>query len=303
MVVLLPYAMGSVSFFRTPEVFGCLMPPTSVKITRRQFRSGDVRSILADVPHRRLLKLEEEVNSSNLITADPTSVASLILGGGAGTRLFPLTQTRAKPAVPIGGAYRLIDVPMSNCINSGIHNIYILTQFNSQSLNRHIARTYNSGGGIHFGHGSVEVLAATQTPGEFGNRWFQGTADAVRHFSWVFEDAKLSHIDNILILSGDHLYRMDYMDLLQKHLDSGADISVSCFPMDEGRASDFGLMKIDESGRICEFHEKPVGEALRAMQVDRDMLGLSPEEATKFPYIASMGIYMFKRDVLLKLLR
>lgn len=192
---------------------------------------------------------------------------------------------------------------MSNCINSGIHNIYILTQFNSQSLNRHIARTYNTGGGIHFNHGTVEVLAATQTPGEFGNRWFQGTADAVRQFSWIFEDANLSHIDNILILSGDHLYRMDYMDLLQKHLDSGADISVSCIPMDDERASDFGLMKIDESGRVCEFQEKPKGEALKAMQVDRDMLGLSPEEASKFPYIASMGIYMFKRDVLLKLLR
>ncbi|OAY62610.1 Glucose-1-phosphate adenylyltransferase large subunit 1, chloroplastic [Ananas comosus] len=176
--------------------------------------------------------------------ADPKSVASIILGGGAGTRLFPLTQKRAKPAVPIGGCYRLIDVPMSNCINSAINKIYILTQFNSQSLNRHLARTYDFANGVNFGDGFVEVLAATQTPGEFGKRWFQGTADAVRQFIWIFGDAKLRHIENILILSGDHLYRMDYMDFVQKHMDSGADISVSCVPMDDRNryptANDFG---------------------------------------------------------------
>ncbi|KAI3962891.1 hypothetical protein MKW92_026898, partial [Papaver armeniacum] len=118
---------------------------------------------------------------------DPKSVASIILGGGAGTRLFPLTMQRAKPAVPIGGNYRLIDVPMSNCINSGINKIFVLTQFNSASLNRHLARTYNLGNGVNFGDGFVEVLAATQTPGETGMKWFQGTADAVRQFTWVFE--------------------------------------------------------------------------------------------------------------------
>ncbi|CAN1762326.1 Glucose-1-phosphate adenylyltransferase large subunit 4, chloroplastic/amyloplastic [Linum perenne] len=224
--------------------------------------------------------------------ADPKLVASIILGGGAGTRLFPLTRTRAKPAVPIGGCYRLIDVPMSNCINSGINKIYILTQFNSQSLNRHIARTYNSANGVNFGDGFVEVLAATQTPGEYGKRWFQGTADAVRQFIWLFEDAKLRHIENILILSGDHIYRMDYMDFVQKHLDTGADISVSCIPVDESRASDFGLIKINERGRINQFLEKPKGDALKSM-----------EEAKKFPHIASMGVYVFKTDVLLKLLR
>lgn len=235
--------------------------------------------------------------------ADPKTVASIILGGGAGTRLFPLTRRRAKPAVPIGGCYRLIDVPMSNCINSGINKIYILTQFNSQSLNRHLARTYNCGNGVNFGDGFVEVLAATQTPGEYGKKWFQGTADAVRQFIWLFEDAKHRHIENILILSGDHLYRMDYMEFLQKHIDSGADISVSCVPMDESRASDFGLMKIDETGRIHQFHEKPKGESLKSMQVDTTVLGLSAQAAKKFPYIASMGIYLFKTEVLLKLLR
>ncbi|KAK2649885.1 hypothetical protein Ddye_017374 [Dipteronia dyeriana] len=235
--------------------------------------------------------------------ADPKTVASIILGGGAGTRLFPLTGRRAKPAVPIGGCYRLIDVPMSNCINSGINKIYILTQFNSQSLNRHIARTYNLGNGVNFGDGFVEVLAATQTPGESGKKWFQGTADAVRQFIWMFEDAKHRHIENILILSGDHLYRMDYMDFLQHHIDSGADISVSCIPVDESRASDFGLVKVDEEGRIRQFLEKPKGESLRSMQVDTTLLGLSVSEAKNYPYIASMGVYMFRTDVLLKLLR
>ncbi|CAA6663685.1 unnamed protein product [Spirodela intermedia] len=207
-----------------------------------------INSILADIPKD--LTALEAPNFRNS-EADPRSVASLILGGGAGTRLFPLTRMRAKPAVPIGGCYRLIDVPMSNCINSGINKIYILTQFNSQSLNRHLARTYNLGNGVNFGDGFVEVLAATQTSGEDGKRWFQ--------------DAKLRHIENILILSGDHLYRMDYMEFLQRHINTGADISVSCVPMDESRASDFGLMKIDGRGRVSHFLEKPKGESLKTM--------------------------------------
>ncbi|KAF4356537.1 hypothetical protein G4B88_026097 [Cannabis sativa] len=215
--------------------------------------------------------------------ADPRNIVSIILGGGAGTRLFPLTGRRAKPAVPIGGCYRLIDIPMSNCINSGIKKIFIMTQFNSFSLNRHLARTYNFGNG---------VLAATQTPGDSGKRWFQGTADAVRQFIWVFEAAKTKNVENILILSGDHLYRMDYMDFVQKHVNTNADITVSCLPMDDSRASDFGLMKIDNRGRVIKFAEKPKGLELNAMN-----------DAVKYPYIASMGVYVFKTDVLLKLLK
>ncbi|GAA0172557.1 hypothetical protein Leryth_014695 [Lithospermum erythrorhizon] len=235
--------------------------------------------------------------------ADPKSVASVILGGGAGTRLFPLTGRRAKPAVPIGGCYRLIDVPMSNCINSGIRKIFILTQFNSFSLNRHLARAYNLGNGVNFGDGFVEVLAATQTPGEAGKKWFQGTADAVRQFDWVFEDAKNKNVEHILILSGDHLYRMDYMKFIQKHIDTNADITVSCVSMDDSRASDYGLMKINGMGRITQFAEKPKGSALKAMQVDTSVLGLSEQEAGQYPYIASMGVYVFKTEVLLRLLR
>ncbi|KAG6499125.1 glucose-1-phosphate adenylyltransferase large subunit 3, chloroplastic/amyloplastic-like [Zingiber officinale] len=234
---------------------------------------------------------------------DPGTVVAVILGGGAGTRLFPLTKRRAKPAVPIGGAYRLIDVPMSNCINSGINKVYILTQFNSASLNRHLARAYNFSNGVSFGDGFVEVLAATQTPGQEGKRWFQGTADAVRQFHWLFEDAKGKDIEDVVILSGDHLYRMDYMDFVQSHRQSGADITISCIPMDDSRASDFGLMKIDNKGRIISFSEKPKGEDLKAMEVDTTVLGLSKEDAAKKPYIASMGVYVFKKDLLLNLLR
>ncbi|KAM3755209.1 hypothetical protein ACB098_02G023400 [Castanea mollissima] len=234
---------------------------------------------------------------------DPRTVVAIILGGGAGTRLFPLTKRRAKPAVPIGGSYRLIDVPMSNCINSGINKVYILTQFNSASLNRHLARAYNFGSGVTFGDGCVEVLAATQTPGEAGKKWFQGTADAVRQFHWLFEDARSKAIEDVLILSGDHLYRMDYMDFIQNHRQSGADITISSLPMDDSRASDFGLMKIDNKGRILSFSEKPKGEDLKAMAVDTTVLGLSKDEAQKKPYIASMGVYVFKKEILLNLLR
>ncbi|CAH2075924.1 unnamed protein product [Thlaspi arvense] len=217
--------------------------------------------------------------------ADPKNVAAIILGGGNGAKLFPLTKRAATPAVPVGGCYRMIDIPMSNCINSCINKIFVLTQFNSASLNRHLARTY-FGNGINFGDGFVEVLAATQTPGEAGKKWFQGTADAVRKFLWVFEDAKNRNIENIVILSGDHLYRMNYMDFVQYHVDRNADITLSCAPVGESRASDYGLVNIDRSGR----------------QSDTTVLGLSQQEAAESPYIASMGVYCFKTEALLKLL-
>ncbi|CAJ1973073.1 unnamed protein product [Sphenostylis stenocarpa] len=234
--------------------------------------------------------------------ADPKNVVSIILGGGPGKQLFPLTKRTATPAVPVGGCYRLIDIPMSNCINSGINKIFVLTQFNSASLNRHIARTY-FGNGINFGDGIVEVLAATQTPGEAGKKWFQGTADAVRQFTWVFEDAKNTNVENVLILAGDHLYRMDYMDLIQSHVDRNADITVSCAAVGNSRASDYGLVKVDDRGRIIQFSEKPKGDDMQAMQADTSLLGLSPPDALKSPYIASMGVYVFKTDVLLNLLK
>ncbi|MDF5730810.1 MAG: glucose-1-phosphate adenylyltransferase [Rhizonema sp. PD38] len=222
-------------------------------------------------------------------------VLGIILGGGAGTRLYPLTKLRAKPAVPVAGKYRLIDIPVSNCINSEIFKIYVLTQFNSASLNRHIARAYNFSG---FTEGFVEVLAAQQTLENLN--WFQGTADAVRQYLWLLEEWD---VDEFLILSGDHLYRMDYRHFVNRHKETGADITLSVIPIDERRASDFGLMKIDGAGRVIDFSEKPKGEALKKMQVDTTVLGLTPEQAKEQPYIASMGIYIFKKDVLINLLK
>ncbi|CAL5080724.1 unnamed protein product [Urochloa decumbens] len=227
-----------------------------------------------------------------------TSVLGIILGGGAGTRLYPLTKKRAKPAVPLGANYRLIDIPVSNCLNSNVSKIYVLTQFNSASLNRHVSRAYGNNISGYKNEGFVEVLAAQQSP-ENPN-WFQGTADAVRQYMWLFEE---HNVMEFLILAGDHLYRMDYQKFIQAHRETDADITVAALPMDEQRATAFGLMKIDDEGRIVEFAEKPKGEKLKSMMVDTTILGLDPERAKELPYIASMGIYVFSKDVMLRLLR
>lgn len=220
---------------------------------------------------------------------------AVILGGGAGSRLFPLTQHRSKPAVPLGGKYRLVDVPISNCINSDVIRIFVLTQYNSASLNRHIAQTYRFS---PFADAFVEILAAEQTP-ESG-QWFQGTADAVRQ---VLPHIRDWRIDTLLILSGDHLYHMDYRKFLARHYETNADVTVSVIPIVPDSASEFGLLKTDSDGRINEFREKPKGEALETMRVDTTALGLSEDEAKARPYLASMGIYVFKYDRLEQLLR
>jgi len=222
-------------------------------------------------------------------------VLAIILGGGAGTRLYPLTKMRAKPAVPLAGKYRLIDIPISNCINSEINKIYVLTQFNSASLNRHLTMSYNLSAG--FGQGFVEVLAAQQTPDS--PSWFEGTADAVRKYQWLFQEWD---VDHYLILSGDQLYRMDYSKFVQHHIDCGADLTVGALPVDGAQAEGFGLMRTSTDGRILEFSEKPKGDALEAMRVNTESLGLSAEEAVKRPFLASMGIYVFNRDTLFNLL-
>ncbi|WP_299414052.1 glucose-1-phosphate adenylyltransferase [Acaryochloris sp. IP29b_bin.148] len=223
-------------------------------------------------------------------------VLAIVLGGGAGTRLYPLTKPRAKPAVSLAGKYRLIDIPMSNCINSEINKIYVMTQFNSASLNRHVSQTYNFSS---FSDGFAEVLAAQQTP-ENPN-WFQGTADAVRQYIWLLSEWR--DVDEFLILSGDHLYRMDYRIFIERHRQTQADITLSVLPIDYERASSFGLMKINDAGRVVDFSEKPEGDALEAMKVDTTTLGLTAEEAKEKPFIASMGIYVFKKEVLVDLLR
>ncbi len=223
------------------------------------------------------------------------NVVAVILGGGAGSRLFPLTGERSKPAVPLGGTYRLIDVPVSNCINSQITQIFVLTQYNSASLNRHISRTYRFSS---FSTGFVEVLAAEQT--KDNPEWFQGTADAVRQMLPHLRDWR---VDTLLILSGDHLYRMDYRKFLDRHFETGADLTVSVVPCRPNEASEFGLLKTDENGAIVEFKEKPTGDALEEMRVDTTGFGLTAEEAEARPYLASMGIYVFNYDRLVELLK
>ncbi len=213
-------------------------------------------------------------------------VLAVILGGGRGTRLWPLTKFRAKPAVPIAGKYRLIDIPVSNCLNSGVHQISILTQFNSASLHRHISRTYNFDS---FHPGWVQVLAAEQTFSSEG--WYQGTADAVRKQLW---EIKVTGARDILVLAGDHLYRMDYGGLLDFHRAELADVTVAVQPVAAEEASRFGILKLGADGRIRSFVEKPqLPEALQGF-VSRD----DPEK----PYVGSMGIYVFRADVLFDML-
>ncbi len=223
------------------------------------------------------------------------NVVAVILGGGAGSRLFPLTQERSKPAVPLGGKYRLIDVPVSNCINSDITQIFVLTQYNSASLNRHISRTYRFSS---FSSGFVEVLAAEQT--KDNPDWFQGTADAVRQMLPHLRDWR---VDTLLILSGDHLYRMDYRKFLARHFDTNADLTISVVPCNPAEAEEFGLLKTEQSGSIVEFSEKPKGDVLEAMRVDTTQFGLDDVEAAKRPFLASMGIYVFNYNRLVDLLK
>ncbi|PSQ71630.1 MAG: glucose-1-phosphate adenylyltransferase [Bacteroidetes bacterium QH_9_67_14] len=219
------------------------------------------------------------------------SMLALVLGGGAGTRLYPLTKPRAKPAVPLAGKYRLVDVPVSNCINSEVNRIFVLTQFNSASLNRHIARAYRFD---RFGAGFVTIIAAEQTPSS--KDWFQGTADAVRR--------TLPHLDShrhdqTLILSGDQLYAMDYRKLLRHHKENDAAVTLATIPVTADDAPAFGILKTDDENHITEFHEKPPREKL-----DGKESPVSPamQEQGRI-YLASMGIYLFDREVLSEMLR
>ncbi|MEI6234564.1 MAG: glucose-1-phosphate adenylyltransferase [Planctomycetota bacterium] len=223
------------------------------------------------------------------------NIVSVILGGGQGSRLFPLTKDRSKPAVPLAGKYRLIDIPISNCINSEIRQIYVLTMYQSASLNSHVANTYRFDA---FSRGFVSILAAEQTAK--GGTWFQGTADAVRQ-AWVHINSSPS--EHILILSGDHIYRMDYAAFSQSHNTSGADISIAVQPVTREEAPELGILKIDANGRIINFVEKPkTAEALEAMRCDTTQFGLTKEEAEKRPFLASMGIYLFNTPVMNELL-
>jgi glucose-1-phosphate adenylyltransferase len=222
-------------------------------------------------------------------------VLSLILGGGRGTRLYPLTMLRSKPAVPIGGKYRLIDIPISNCINSEFNRIYVLTQFLSVSLHRHISNTYKFD---PFSNGFVEILAAQQT--NEASDWYQGTADAVRqNIRYVHEDS----CQDVLVLSGDQLYRMDFQLLLKTHRQTGAEVTIAALPVRADQASQFGLLRTDDTGRVTGFTEKPQSaDKLEPMRVSDDWLRQRGIVGQGRHYLASMGIYLFHRDTLIQLL-
>jgi glucose-1-phosphate adenylyltransferase len=222
-------------------------------------------------------------------------VLSLILGGGRGTRLYPLTKLRSKPAVPVAGKYRLIDIPISNCLNSGFNRIYVLTQFLSVSLHRHISHTYKFD---PFNQGFVEALAAQQT--NEAADWYQGTADAVRQqVRYVQEDS----CTEVLILSGDQLYRMDFRQLLKTHEDTDADITIAVLPVTRDQASGFGILRLDDTGRVTGFVEKPQTDAeLERMRIAPEWIDRHGIESKGRHYLASMGIYLFKRGALFELL-
>jgi glucose-1-phosphate adenylyltransferase len=224
------------------------------------------------------------------------TIVGLVMGGGKGTRLLPLTQHRSKPAVPLAGKYRLIDIPISNCINSGINQIYVLTQFNSVSLHRHIRQTYQFD---HFDNGFVEILAAQQT--NEGADWYQGTADAVRKQIRYIEQP---WIDYVLVLSGDQLYRMDYRAMLETHRREKADVTIAAVPVTQQAARSFGIMRINETGRVVGFLEKPKTPAEFALvRSDPAWLDAHGVVSRGRDGLASMGIYLFNRETLVELLQ
>jgi len=218
------------------------------------------------------------------------SVIAVILGGGAGTRLYPLTAARSKPAVPIAGKYRLVDIPISNCINSNINRIFVLTQFNSASLNKHIKNTYLFS---NFSSGFVDILAAEQTPDNPG--WYQGTADAVRQ---SLRHIRNSDFEYILVLSGDQLYQMDFCKMLNNHIEKGADLSIATIPVAAREATEFGIMKTDDKNHISSFIEKPSADVLNEWVSDTG----SEMQSQQRVYLASMGIYIFSRSLMNELL-
>jgi glucose-1-phosphate adenylyltransferase len=219
---------------------------------------------------------------------------AIILGGGQGSRLFPLTADRSKPAVPIGGKYRLIDVPISGCLHAEIRRIFVLTQFNSASLNRHISNTYQLD---RFSGGFVEILAAEQTPDN--PHWYQGTADAVRQ---AVRHVTEHEADYYLILAGDHLYRMDYCDLIDAHKATRADITIAAQPVDPDTATEMGIFRFDAGGRIVAFEEKPTPDRLREIGRSIPPNATFATHSDEQPFMASMGVYVFSRRVMLDML-
>src|SRR5437899_582346 len=242
---------------------------------------------------RDLLQKSPEALPAALPPGTIQRTLAIIMGGGAGTRLFPLTKDRAKPAVPLGGKYRIVDIPISNCLNSGLRSIYVLTQFNSMSLHRHIQASYKFD---NFSRSFVDILAAQQTPA--GSQWYQGTADAVRQNMRYFLERPF---DFYLILTGDQLYRMDFREILHQHIQLGADITLATKPVERQQVSEFGIMQSDVDRRITHFVEKPADETvLQEMKMSRELLSAIDSNEDEELFQASMGIYIFNRNGLIE---
>ena len=250
---------------------------------------------MQDQPQRDSLSKNQSVATAALPPGTIQRTLAIIMGGGAGTRLFPLTKDRAKPAVPLGGKYRIVDIPISNCLNSGLRSIYVLTQFNSMSLHRHIQASYKFD---NFSRSFVDIIAAQQTPS--GSQWYQGTADAVRQNMRYFLERPF---DYYLILSGDQLYRMDFRALLHQHSRLGADITLATKPVHRHQVSEFGIMQSGVDRRITRFVEKPTDETVPGeMKMSRELLDAIGSNEEEELFQASMGIYVFNRKVLIECL-
>src|SRR5215217_181464 len=267
------------------------------KVTAKAQRlSYSLFAMQAQADHKSLPQRATEKTPGALPPGSLQRTLAIIMGGGAGTRLFPLTKDRAKPAVPLGGKYRIVDISISNCLNSGLRSIYLLTQFNSMSLHRHIQASYKFD---NFSRSFVDILAAQQTPA--GSQWYQGTADAVRQNLRYFLEGPY---DYYLILSGDQLYRMDFRALLHQHIKSAADITLATKPVSRQQVSEFGIMQSGVDHRITGFIEKPTDEsALQQMRMSKDLLRAIGSREQEELYQASMGIYVFNRHVLIECLK
>lgn len=296
------------------DLGGCARMPAQLLSRRAQRSRSQHKNLGIQAVVER--SFADDIGVTTVRSIPTTSVLALVLGGGSGQKLFPLTYRRSEPAISFGGAYRLIDVPLSNAINSGIHKVYVLTQYNSQSLNRHVTRAFKPA--TYRVDSFMEILAAQQTPS--GTSWFQGTADAIRQFSWLLDDSKNRSVEHVVILAADQLYRMDYMRLVEHHVLTDADVTVACTRCTEERAPQLGLLKFQPGAwrRVTDFAEKPNGARLEEMRFPEEQQGdvleygeeagssigepLESHEAPR-PFMASMGIYVFRKSTLGHLLK
>src|SRR5256714_13532073 len=279
-----------------PQQLGTCKADLQKNTAKAQMLGYSLCAMRVQRQHDSVLRSSTEKTAGALPPGTLQRTLAIIMGGGAGTRLFPLTKDRAKPAVPLGGKYRIVDISLSNCLNSGVRSIFVLTPFNSMSLHRHIQASYKFD---NFSRSFIDILAAQQTPA--GSQWYQGTADAVRQNMRYFLERPY---DYYLVLSGDQLYRMDFRALLHQHIRLGADITLATKPVARRYVSEFGIMQSGVDRRITGFIEKPSDEsALQEMKMSRELLRTIGSNEEEELFQASMGIYVFNRNVLIESLK